>query len=231
MTEMKRCTKCGESKELSDDNYDMNCDNGNGKKFVKAMCRECIRCKAREYASLHREERCAYRKIYDTTINPGYRKRWKEENRERNNEIYNERRKTDVDFRLKENCSSSIYSALKAVGISKNGISVSKYLPYPIIMLKAHIESKFEPWMTWENWGKYDPKSWDDDDQSTWKWQLDHIKPQSDFDFAKPGELELCWALSNLRPYSAKQNFLDGISGIRHEIKRKRGPKPKVDAY
>jgi len=25
-----------------------------------------------------------------------------------------------------------------------------------------------------------------------------------------------CWALDNLRPYSAKQNFLDGVRRIRH---------------
>ena len=34
--------------------------------------------------------------------------------------------------------------------------------------------------MTWENQGKYNPKQWDDNDPTTWKWQLDHIIPQSD---------------------------------------------------
>lgn len=29
------------------------------------------------------------------------------------------------------------------------------------------------------------------------------------------------WALENLRPYSAKQNTIDGATGIRHTIKKR----------
>ena len=43
--------------------------------------------------------------------------------------------------------------------------------------LKNYIESLFEPWMNWNNWGKYDVKTWNDNDQSTWVWNLDHIVP------------------------------------------------------
>jgi hypothetical protein len=30
-------------------------------------------------------------------------------------------------------------------------------------------------------------------------------------------EFKDCWALSNLRPLNAKQNFWDGVNRIRHE--------------
>lgn len=76
--------------------------------------------------------------------------------------------------------------------------------------------------MSWKNRGKYISKEWDDNDSTTWKWQLDHIIPQSDlpYDSMEHENFHKCWALSNLRPLSAKQNQLDGATKIRHKIKR-----------
>ena len=65
--------------------------------------------------------------------------------------------------------------------------------------------------MTWDNHGNYNKQLWNDNDQLTWTWQLDHIIPQSDLLYISMSEdnFKKCWALSNLRPYSAKQNLLD----------------------
>lgn len=88
-------------------------------------------------------------------------------------------------------------------------------MPYNAKELKEHIEKQFsEPgneWMNWENWGVYDLKTWDDNDKSTWKWQLDHIIPQSKFKYEsmEDEEFKQCWSLSNLRPYSAKLNITE----------------------
>ena len=73
--------------------------------------------------------------------------------------------------------------------------------------------------MNWDNQGIYNPKTWDDNDTTTWKWQIDHIIPESDFNYITPNDPEFkeCWALKNLRPLSAKQNILDGVSRIRHK--------------
>ena len=73
--------------------------------------------------------------------------------------------------------------------------------------------------MIWNNWAIYDPNTWDDNDQSTWTWNLDHIIPQSDlpYDSMEHPNFKKCWALDNLRPYSAKQNIFDGASKIRHK--------------
>lgn len=62
-------------------------------------------------------------------------------------------------------------------------------------------------------------KKWDEKDSSTWTWQIDHIKPQSLFDYKsmEDDEFNQCWALENLRPYSSKQNWLDGINRTRHD--------------
>lgn len=58
-----------------------------------------------------------------------------------------------------------------------------------------------------------------DGNSATWKWQIDHIVPQSTFQYASIDcqEFRNCWTLSNLRPLSAKQNLLDGVGKIRHK--------------
>ena len=73
--------------------------------------------------------------------------------------------------------------------------------------------------MTWNNWGPYNAKQWKDDDSSTWTWNIDHIIPQSDLPYLSMEEenFRKCWALSNLRPLSAKQNNYDGTTKIRHQ--------------
>lgn len=88
--------------------------------------------------------------------------------------------------------------------------------------LKEHLERQFESWMTWDNQGRYSAETWDDNDPTTWKWQMDHIIPHSDLPYASMDEdnFKKCWALSNLRPLSAKQNMYDGANRVRHAVKR-----------
>jgi hypothetical protein len=83
--------------------------------------------------------------------------------------------------------------------------------------------------MNWDNQGAYNSKTWDDNDKSTWKWQLDHIIPQSDLPYTSMQDenFKKCWALSNLRPYSAKQNSIDGARGTRHNKEKWKEKKNK----
>lgn len=121
--------------------------------------------------------------------------------------------------KLRRSVSRAINQALKTKGSSKQGQSCLQYLPFNIIELKHQFESQFEPWMNWNNWTLYDPTTWDDNDSSTWTWNIDHIQPQSDFRYTSMNDpaFKECWALSNLRPYSAKQNIIDGPTRIRHK--------------
>ncbi len=50
-------------------------------------------------------------------------------------------------------------------------------------------------------------------------WNTGHIVPQSNLKYISmdSNEFRQCRALSNLRPYSAKQNFVDGIYRVRHK--------------
>lgn len=89
---------------------------------------------------------------------------------------------------------------------SKHGDSTFQHLPYTLKELKTHIESLWEPWMNWENYGSYNK------DYPTW--QIDHIIPQSKLPFDKfeDENFQKCWALSNLRP-------LDTIANIKKSNK------------
>jgi len=138
---------------------------------------------------------------------------------ERGRKYSNLQYKINPVFKLRNRVSSEIKKALKKLGSSKKGHSVLEYLPYTMQEMKDHLESQFEPWMTWDNHGKYSVKKWNDTDQTTWKWQIDHIIPQADLLYTSMEEenFQKCWALSNLRPLSAKQNLLDGIYRKRHK--------------
>ena len=121
--------------------------------------------------------------------------------------------KIDINFKLRKIISKTVNRYFKLNNSSKGGKSILKFLPYTMQELKEHLEKQFEPWMTWENYGSYRADIWNDNDPSTWIWNLDHIIPQSDLPYISMDEdnFKKCWALENLRPYSAKQNLLDGI--------------------
>ena len=136
-------------------------------------------------------------------------------NKNRINKYERDRRATDPIIKLRSNCTRAVNHILKG---TKNNKSILKYLPYSMEALKQYIEKQFEPWMNWSNIGKYNLKTWNDDDKSTWTWNIDHIIPQSDLPYIsmEDDNFKKCWALENLRPLSAKQNILDGNRKDKH---------------
>lgn len=165
--------------------------------------REKVRKKAQEYRKKNIDKIRKYEKEY--------RKKKKEKISKEKTIYSREQYKTNMKYKLKKTVSNSIYCALKRYGGFKNFNSTFKHLPYTPGDLKKHLESQFEPWMTWENWGVYNSDTWDDNDPSTWTWQIDHIIPHSNFVYQHMSDDDFlsCWDLSNLRPLSAKENCRD----------------------
>lgn len=257
---MKKCSKCGIEKELTDFQtrrgqckacitvYMKNYIQNNKEKLkeyndeyyqenhaellrqaelYRASHQEEIKGYQIKYREDHKEEALSYNKQYylDHKIeikqnNADYQAR--SEYKERRNENLRQKRKTNVLFKLRQDISNSVGKALKNRGSSKNG-SIKKYLPYTIQDIKDHLESQFESWMTWDNQGVYKKEEWNDNDPTTWKWQLDHITPHSDFYYTSMEDQAFkdCWALSNLRPLNAKTNISDGVRRIRHNKENK----------
>jgi len=120
--------------------------------------------------------------------------------------------KSKPELIMRHGISHMILEALHRAGSSKNGGSSFKHLPYTPIELKEHLEKQFEPWMNWSNYGIYRVATWDDNNSTTWTWQIDHIIPQSKLIYTSMEDenFKKCWALENLRPLSAKENLLKG---------------------
>jgi len=64
-------------------------------------------------------------------------------------------------------------------------------MPYLI----AHLESKFQEGMSWENYGKNG-------------WHLDHIIPLSAFDLTDPEQLKIACHYTNIQPLWARDNLV-----------------------
>jgi hypothetical protein len=160
---------------------------------------EKVKATAKRYSEKNRDKRLAYWKDY------------REKNREHRKEVRkiyeNKRIQTDPLFKLRKSVRNAVYCAILRSGSRKDG-SILKHLPYSIDDLRKHLENLFEPWMSWDNWGVYDPDTWDENDQSTWTWQIDHVILQSDlrYDSFEHPNFQKCWSLDNLRPYSSKVN-------------------------
>lgn len=228
MTELRVCRICGLDKELSSDNFYKR-DNG-----FRWECKTCTTQNRKDHYQTIKDDRAVYIRDYYAknkkrvkTKNKeywdnnkkqisDYQKSYYQDNKQtiiaKNHTRAKERRRTDPVFRLRRDLSTRIFTELKKVGGSKNGSSILNHFPFTIQELKDHLERQFESWMTWENRGKYNCQIWDDNDISTWTWQLDHIIPQASLPYSsmEDDNFKKCWALSNLRPLSAKQNVIDG---------------------
>lgn len=203
--EFRRCKKCEQEKPLTLEFFrDTKWKN---KVYFRHSCRECELKQFKQWRENNIEKhKTSVRNWFKQ--NPRYKKQWKNNNREhvRN---YTRRYENRLYVKLKKRVARAINHRLKD---DKNK-SIFEMLPYTIDELKRHLESKFEDWMNWNNWGNYRVEEWDDNDPSTWRWQIDHIRALSGFKYESmqdPKFLE-AWSLDNLRPLSAKQNLLDGV--------------------
>ena len=102
-------------------------------------------------------------------------KKWREINKEKHNEYYNTyvktRRDMDSLFKLSGNIRNLTRMAFKRNGYKK-GTKTEIIIGCSFEKLKNHLESKFEPWMSWHNYGLYNG-------ELNYGWDIDHIMPLS----------------------------------------------------
>lgn len=128
--------------------------------------REMLLTEKRELSHLYKERKAAYDKSYETR-----------------------KRNTDPLFKLKKNLRNRLYDALR--GNFKTGSAV-RDLGCSIPEFKNFIEAKFQPEMTWDNYGD---------------WHLDHVKPLASFDITQRGEFLKAFHFSNYQPLWAIDNL------------------------
>jgi len=185
---IKECIKCGKTKTQEE--------------FYKNRfntCKECVKQYSRDYKISNKKRLAEYRaknKDKKAEHNKKYYKDNKEKYAALNLSNFKKRYHSDPIFKMHTNISSIIRRAIKSQNGVKNGRTF-EHLPYTLEQLKEHIESQFEDWMSWDNYGK---------------WHIDHIYPQSKlpYDSLEHPSFQKCWALENLQPLEAIENIKKG---------------------
>lgn len=110
---------------------------------------------------------------------------------------WNNKNISPIHKNLRERVSRRLRHSLSTRGLSKNKTSVFQILGYNVETLMKHLESKFEPGMSWENRGE---------------WEIDHVIPDSWFNYSSMEDqlFKDCWALSNLQPMWKLENISKG---------------------
>jgi len=176
--------------------------------------REANNKKAQEYYRQNREYMLKRHKEYrDKNKEKLKLRRQTKDYRLKANQRQAANRQSSVERRLSDAVSGAVRRAIKNTGNAKGGRTFN-HLPYTPQQLKEHIESQFEPWMTWDNWGHGDGC-----------WQIDHIQPQSllVFDSLEHSNFQKCWALENLQPLCAVKNVLKSnkVEGCHNPFNKK----------
>jgi hypothetical protein len=125
-------------------------------------------------------------------------KRWRKENRDHLRESgrrYERNRcATDPNYRLAVALRKRLCEAIKSN--AKAGSAV-RHLGCSIPHLKKHLEARFQPGMSWENWGRM-------------TWHIDHIRALATFDLENPAEFRQAVHYTNLQPLWAADNLRKG---------------------
>ena len=164
---IKTCSKCKQDKPAEDFHKG------------KAQCKECVKEYSKAYYRQHTEK-----------INQSNRA-WKKQNRDKVRIYERSKRKTDSNFKLTQNLRRRVRKTLNGKSKSKNTMDL---IGCSVDFLKKHIESQFEPGMSWDNYGVDG-------------WLMYHIVPCASFDLSDPEQQQKCFNYTNLQPLRAKDNI------------------------
>jgi hypothetical protein len=210
----KICRVCKVEKDFNEYNT-----NKRNRDNLSNMCKECGKIyyakyrkdnykkvleKEKEYELKNKNKREEYRDKNKEKINTKMRKYIFENKEKIKNSINNSKRKrykTDSTYRLKETIRKSISSSIKRNGYTKK-LHTKNILGCSFEQFKQHIESLFESWMNWDNYGN--PKDGILEPNKTW--DIDHIIPSSSATTEE--ELSKLNYYTNLQPLCSYYNRL-----------------------
>lgn len=192
----KICTKCNNRMDIN--NFNRRKDSPDG---YRNECRECNKKKHKEYHLLNKEKYNAKCKEYDAThreekykYNQEYYAKNKVKIIKQNDTYKQNRRDTDLLYRLADNQRTRLYIALKKN--QKRGSAI-RDLGCSIPELKEHIEKQWQEGMSWDNW-------------TLDGWHIDHIKPLASFDLTDLTQFKAAVHYTNLQPLWAEANLSKG---------------------
>lgn len=190
----KECIRCKKVKPVLGFRKDRSRHDG-----LHPWCKECGREAYRKWARTN-PKKCRETKIKWQKANPEKcrerARRWREVNREKRLEDakeYQRKRRSTPNGRLNDSMGKAIRYALKS---EKAGRSWESLVGYSVHDLVKHLEKQFTEGMSWEKLIRGEI-------------HIDHIIPISVFNFKTPDDIDFkkCWALKNLQPLWANENF------------------------
>jgi len=190
----KKCTKCKKIKPII-----AFCKRKSKYTFVESACKKCKNQKSREYYFNNKQQIKQTRKQYYLKNKEKQKikhKQWEIENPHYKN-IYNkEKRKTDINFKLRENIASRIRGCLKhgwksAPTIELIGCTIKEF--------NQHLEKQFINGMSWNNYGF-----------GKGKWNIDHKIPLSSFDLVDAKQQAAAFNYKNCQPLWHEDNIKKG---------------------
>lgn len=152
----------------------------------------------REYYAARREqmlkEKHEYYLANKETISLRKKKHYKANSKKiiaQNLAYINKRSKVDVEFKIARNLRSRLNLAIKnnyigGKAVRELGCSISEF--------KEYLESKFQPGMTWDNYGRKG-------------WHIDHIKPLCQFNLLDDEQVKVACNYKNLQPLWSEDNL------------------------
>jgi hypothetical protein len=102
------------------------------------------------------------------------------------------RRKTEINFRLRDNLRARLTKVVRCGGAIRNlGCSIEEF--------KLHLSALFKDSMSWDNYGR-----------GVGRWSIDHIKPLSKFNLENMEELRAACHYNNMQPMWNEENSSKG---------------------
>jgi hypothetical protein len=133
-----------------------------------------------------------------------YTKNWIKNNLDKKQqyerEYWKSKYKKDINFTLKRLLRGHFYKFINQNIKNKN---INTLIGCNIEQLKNHLESQFKPEMNWDNHKTI--------------WEIDHIKPCSNFDLTDIEQQKQCFHYTNLQPLF-KTTEIANIFGYKDEI-------------
>jgi len=171
---VKLCAKCKDKKIIL--NFHSNIKSSDG---FHCYCKDCRKGYSKPYYENNKE------KYKENT------RRFLKKNSNYSNEYYH-KNKDNVNFKLKMNLRSRLYSMIQEKKIEKIGSHIED-LGCSISDLKKHLENQFDNLMNWDNYGIY--------------WNIDHSFPLSKLNLSKKKHFLLAVNFKNLAPMIIEENI------------------------
>lgn len=207
----KLCSKCRDWKPLAD--FFACRSTADGLQYACKLCQHNIRkekhalhpevrgLKYREWLSKNAEKKRASRAEYNRKNreqNAAYTRQYRKENRLKYNASMRRQRRENFKVKLANNLHCRLWHALKRPSAkSDKVISATELVGCSMDFLKTHLESQFQPGMTWDNRGKDG-------------WHIDHKRPCASFDLKDQTQQRECFHWSNLQVLWAVDNHRKG---------------------